>query len=77
MVDKAESRSSRKLAWVKGQTFEGWGCSECAWVFDPSGAPVGTTLDEMKRNFEAQLSEEFSSHACAGHSRIRVAKPLS
>jgi hypothetical protein len=27
--------------------------------------PTGKSLDEMKRNFEMQLSDEFASHACA------------
>jgi hypothetical protein len=62
---------SRKLLWVAKESFEGWGCSECAWLFKPSGKPVGESLDEMKQNFQMQLSEEFASHACARRLRPR------
>jgi hypothetical protein len=62
---------SRKAVWVAKEGFEGWGCSECAWVFSPSGKPVGKSLDEMKQNFQMQLSEELASHACAKPLRPR------
>jgi hypothetical protein len=42
-----------------------WGCSECAWVFIPSGFPHGDTIDEMKRNFEVKRDKEFQSHVCS------------
>jgi hypothetical protein len=65
--------SARKLVRVEGPSFEGWGCSECAWVFNPSGPPVGKSLDAMTRNFQAQLSKEFISHDCARHPSRRRA----
>ena len=74
MLHKGSERSSRKLVWVEGQSVEGWGCSECAWVFNPSGPAVGKSLDEMKRNFQMQLSEEFASHACAKRPLVKGAK---
>lgn len=74
MPRKGPESSSRKLVWVEGQSFEGWGCSECAWVFNPSGPPTGKSLDEMKRNFQVQLSEEFMSHNCARRPQFKVAK---
>jgi hypothetical protein len=40
------------------------GCSECAWVFHLSDPPISKSLDEMKRNFQMQLSQEFESHDC-------------
>ena len=52
MLHEGQERSSRKLVRVEGQNFRGWGCSECAWVFNPSGPPTGDSLDEMKRNFQ-------------------------
>jgi hypothetical protein len=55
----------------------GWGYSECAWVFNPSGPPIGKTLDQMTRNFHAQLSEEFASHDCAEHPWVKWATPSS
>jgi len=55
----------RKLVWIENQTLQGFGCSECNWRFNPSGAPVGKSLDEMKRNYEAQRDKEFAAHVCA------------
>ena len=59
----------RKLVWVERQNFQGWGCTECAWVFNPSGPPVGKSLDEMKQNYEQRRDKEFASHVCAEHPR--------
>ena len=59
--------SGRKLVWVEEQGFEGQGCSECSWVFNPSCPPVGDSLEAMKRDFQTQLSDEFASHDCARH----------
>jgi hypothetical protein len=73
MSHKGSESSSRKLVWVEGQRVEGWGCSECAWVFKPSGPAIGISLDEMKRNFQMQLSEEFASHACAKRPLVKGA----
>jgi hypothetical protein len=54
----------RRLAWIKEQNFQGFGCSECNWRFNPAGAPTGDSLDEMKRKYEAQRDKEFSAHVC-------------
>jgi hypothetical protein len=59
----------RKLVWIEEQHFRGWGCSECAWMFNPSGSPTGKSLDEMKQNYEQQRDKEFTSHVCAEHPR--------
>jgi len=59
----------RKLAWIDEQRFRGWGCSECAWVFNPSGSPTGRSLDEMKQNYERQRDKDFAAHVCAEHPR--------
>ena len=69
---RSEENSPRKLVRVEGQNFKGWGCSECAWRFNPSSLPVGKTLDEMARNYEMQLSKEFASHACARAARLQA-----
>jgi hypothetical protein len=58
---------SRKLVWIEQQRFRGWGCSECAWVFNHSGALTGKSLDEAKRNFELQRDKECTFHVCADH----------
>jgi hypothetical protein len=59
---------SRKLVWIEQQRFRGFGCSECAWVFNPSSAPTGKSFDEMMNNFQLQRDKEFTSHVCADHS---------
>jgi hypothetical protein len=74
MLHEGEESSSRQLVHIEEQSFRGWGCSECAWLFHPYDPPVGKSLDEMKQNFQMQLSEEFASHACAERPRVKVAK---
>jgi hypothetical protein len=59
---------NRKLVWIEQERFRGFGCSECAWVFKSSGAPVGKSFDEMMRNFELQRDREFTLHVCTDHS---------
>ena len=74
MLHDSRENHSRELAWVEGPTFWGWGCSECAWMFNPQGMPVGKSLDEMKRNSKKQIAEEFVSHACGEHRRFLPAR---
>jgi rubredoxin len=59
----------RELVWIDQSRFRGWGCSECGWVFSPSGPPIGYNLDAMTRNFEAQRNKEFASRLCVEHPR--------
>jgi hypothetical protein len=59
---------SRKLVWIDQPHFRGFGCSACAWVFNPSGAAAGKSFDEMMSNFELQRDQEFSLHVCASYS---------
>ncbi len=61
----------RELVWIEHDHFRGWGCSECAWVFNSSGAPTGKSLDESKRNFELQRDKEFKLHVCADRPRAK------
>lgn len=61
----------RQLIWVKSVHSESWACSECAWAFNPSGPPLGNSLDEMKQNFERQRGKEFAAHVCAAHPRTK------
>jgi hypothetical protein len=60
-----------KLVWAKRPNFQGWCCTECAWVFNPSWPLVGKSIDEMKENFGRQRDEAFASHVCAEHPRAR------
>ncbi len=64
----------RKLEWIERQNFQGYGCSECAWVFEPSGTPSGESLDEMKRNYQQQRDKHFADHVCAEHPRAKKTK---
>jgi hypothetical protein len=64
----------RQLVWIVKQNFQGFGCSECNWVFQSSGALFGQSLDEMKQNYEAQRDKEFSAHVCAKHPKTHQAK---
>jgi hypothetical protein len=65
----AKRRMARKLVWIDETRFRGFGCSECAWVFNPSGMPTGSSFDEMMRSFEVRRDREFSSHVCGDHPR--------
>ena len=59
----------RKLEWVERPNFQGWACSECAWVFSPPWPFAGKSIDEMKTEFGRQRDKEFASHVCAEHPR--------
>jgi hypothetical protein len=59
----------RKLVWAEKPRFQGWVCTECAWVFNPSWPLVGKTIDEMKTDFGQQRDKEFASHVCGEHPR--------
>jgi len=64
----------RKLVWIEEQGFGGWGCSECAWVFNPSALPTGNSLAEMMQNYQQQRDKEFAVHVCAAHPRVKNAR---
>lgn len=61
----------REMIWVETGTRRGWTCSVCAWVFKPSGPPLGKTIEEMKRNYESQGQKEFAAHVCAQHPKAK------
>jgi len=69
--------ATRKLIWIDKSRFQGFGCSACAWVFKPSGAPTGNSFDEMMQNFELQRDNEFISHVCAEHPHSQGRKNLN
>jgi hypothetical protein len=60
----------RRVVWIENQNFQGFGCSECNWVFTPSNALGGESLDEMKQKYEVQRDKEFAAHACVKHPRV-------
>jgi hypothetical protein len=63
----------RTLIWIEGSRFQGSGCSECAWVFSPSGPPTGDSLAEMMEKYERRRDKEFAGHVCAEHPRTKNA----
>jgi hypothetical protein len=69
--DLGQRATMKKLIRVRSADNEGWACSDCAWVFNPSGPPLGVSLDEMKENFRLQRDKEFASHVCAQHPRAK------
>jgi hypothetical protein len=65
----------RELVWIEHDRFRGWGCSECAWVFNASDDVLtGNSLGEIKQIFELQRDKEFASHVCAKHPRAESTK---
>jgi hypothetical protein len=70
----AKRRMARMLVWIDEIRLRGFGCSECAWVFNFSGSPTGNSFDWMIQNFELRRDREFSSHICAEHPRNTRAK---
>ena len=67
----------RGLAWIKSQTFQGFGCSECDWKHMPVGAPTGATLDEMKKKYETERDKEFTAHVCSKFPREKAPPALN
>jgi hypothetical protein len=59
----------RELLRVESKNFQGWACSECAWVFNPSGPPAGESIDEMKTHYKQRRDREFASHLCEKYPR--------
>jgi hypothetical protein len=57
----------RRLVWVKTKDFQGYGCSQCAWVYQSSAALVGDSIETIKREYELQRDKEFFAHVCAEH----------
>src|SRR5467141_86443 len=67
-----------KLVWNEKQNFQGFGCSECNWMFQPSSALLDESLDRMKEKYEAQRDKEFAAHVCVkrpGAARPRRNRP--
>ena len=56
--------SQRRMVWIKTPRMEAWACCACAWAFQPSGPPVGDSLEEMMRNYELHRDAEYASHIC-------------
>jgi len=61
--------SPRTLTWIREAHFQGPTCSQCAWLFRPSGPPIGNSLQEMRKNYIRRCTEEFAAHDCADYPR--------
>jgi hypothetical protein len=64
----------RTLIWIEELRFQGWGCSECAWVFSALGPPDGNSLKEMGENYQRIRDKEFAAHVCVEHPRAKLTK---
>ena len=64
----------REMVWIDQPLLRGWGCSQCAWVYNPLGLPSGKTFDEMMRIFELSRDKEFASHVCTEHPHTAKSK---
>jgi hypothetical protein len=64
----------RKVVWIEEENLLGWGCSECAWVYNLSGPPTGNSLDEMMQHYLQRRDKEFAAHVCAKNPRSRKRK---
>ncbi len=40
-----KGRSLRTMTWLSDAHHHGSACSDCAWIFKPSGPPIGQSLD--------------------------------
>lgn len=60
----------RKLVWIESRSFEGFGCSECSWAFQPQGALGDETLNNMKQKYEAERDQAFAAHVCVTPRRV-------
>ena len=64
----------RTRIWIEEPRFQGWGCSGCAWTFNPSGPPTGNSLQEMREEYERLRDKEFVVHVCAAHPKANKAR---
>ena len=74
LARRARVAMLRAQIWIEGPLFQGWGCSECAWVFSPWGPPTGNSLEEMRENYERLREKEFAIHVCVERARAKSAK---
>jgi hypothetical protein len=72
--ERTQKAFMRKMVSIRTERVEIWGCSGCAWTFNPSGPPRGNSLEEMKQNYERQRDREYSSHVCAEHPRAKSSR---
>jgi hypothetical protein len=76
MIERVRVKKSfmRQMVYIRTERARVWGCSSCAWTFNPSGPPRGNSLEEMKQNYERQRDKEYASHVCTEHPRNKSAR---
>ncbi len=62
----------RQLKRIEQSGSSRWGCSACAWTFDPSETPSVSSLDEMTLALILQREKDFESHICSKHRKIKA-----
>jgi len=62
------------LIWIEELRFQGWGCSECAWVLNALGPQGGTLLEEMGESYQRLRDKEFAAHVCVEHPGAKLTK---
>jgi hypothetical protein len=64
----------RKLIWIEELRFQGWGCSECAWVLSAARPTDGNAIEEMGEHYQRLRYKEFAAHVCVEHPRAKLTK---
>ena len=64
----------RRLVWIERQNFEGFGCSECDWVFRSASPFLGHSIEQMKQLYLNERHKEFAAHICAKYPRAKSPK---
>ena len=57
----------RELKWIEKQDFEGFGCSQCSWVFRSTAPLNGASLGDAIIIFEGERDKAFAAHDCGNH----------
>jgi len=69
---------NRKLVWIEQQRFRGFGCSECAWVFKPSGALANLSMKSRRTlSCSATGNLHYMFAPMAQERRAEIAKTLN
>ena len=53
---------ARWLAWISEKDSHGWGCSQCAWIFQ---LPSLLTDPEAKKAYDRLAAARFQEHDCS------------
>jgi rubredoxin len=65
LVCRMDGTMGRKLVWKND--CQRWTCSECDWVFEPSGLFADRALN---KHFDfARCEEEFAAHLCTNYQK--------